>query len=102
MQNSALQIILQADKRVHIKDMHQALKLKYLSDRRKEHTLSQVYKCVHKLGPRNINDQVKLVSDQHTLNTRSAAQLKLSVSNVRLSMQKSMQIQRAMLMESRG
>ena len=85
IQNSALHIVLQADKRTHIKDMHQELCLIFLSDRRKMHTLNQVYKCVYQLAPQNVASLVSLVSEHHSVNTRASTSLKLHVPDICLN-----------------
>ena len=75
VQNCALRIILKCDRRSHIKDMHQTLKLHYLSDRRHMLTLNQVYKCVNGLAPLNLCSQITLHRDVQIRQTRASAGL---------------------------
>ena len=76
LQNSALHIVLKRGRRSYVADLHKDTNMHYLSDRRHFHTLNQVFKCLNDLAPKNISNQLKLVKEQHSRNTRQAANMK--------------------------
>ena len=79
MQNTACRIILQAERFTPRLDMHQALGLEFLSDRRSQHVSVQAYKCVHDLAPSNLNDLFENTRQSHGAITRSQANNALRV-----------------------
>ena len=51
IQNTALQIALQADKRSHVKLLHEKLNILMLHDRCELHVDAQIFKCLNSLAP---------------------------------------------------
>ena len=88
VQNCALRIILQADKRTHIAEMHQALDLMYTADRRHMHTLLQTNKCLNELVPAKVCSQLMKIETVHNRQTRSATQQELYIPFRRLDLTK--------------
>ena len=77
LQNCALRIILQADKRAHVVTMHQELEMMYTSDRRHLHTILQTVKWVNNLAPAHICLQLTRVEDVHNRHTGAVTQQQL-------------------------
>ena len=75
VQNCALRIILKCDRRTHIRDMHQNLKLHYLADWGHMLTLNQMYNCVNGLVPISLCNQITLFIDVQTWVTRATNSL---------------------------
>ena len=88
VQNCALRIILQADRRTHVADMHRNLGMMYTSDRRHLHTMLQTYKCVNKLAPTKVCSQLRLVEERHDRRTRATTQQQLDIPFRKLALSK--------------
>ena len=84
LQNTACRSILRADIRTPIWEMHDELNIHMLHQRRCQHIVTMIYKFVHGLGPTNCNDKIMLVSELHSVATRSADSLMLNVPHTRL------------------
>ena len=88
IQNCALRIILQKDRRTHVADMHREAKLHYLSDRRHQHTMNQTYKCVYGMAPSKLCEQLVPVQNAHVMTSRAKSNSVLMVPYCRLEMTK--------------
>ena len=88
MQNGACRIILMKGKRTSTDDMHKALNLFRLADRRHLRTMEYMYRVTHDLIPNKTRSLFKLVSETHERQTRSASGLELVVPNRRLETSK--------------
>ena len=87
LQNCALKIVLQAPKRTPTSEIHKELNMNYVADRRHQHTLTQVYKCLHGLAPRKICQQITKLTDMRdhgARQTRSVTSDKLFIPNYKL------------------
>ncbi len=88
IQNCALRIVLQKDRKTHVADMHRELKLCYLADRRHQHTMNQTYKCVHGIAPKKLCDQIQTVQNEHGMASRAKSNSALAIPNCRLEVTK--------------
>ena len=84
IQNCALRIVLQKDRKTHVADMHREANLIYLSDRGHQHTMVQTYKCIHGLAPQRVSQQLEVVTNGHAMSTRSKCNLELAIPRCRL------------------
>ncbi len=87
LQNCALKITLQKPKRTPTNEIHKELNMTYVADRRHQHTLTQVYKCLHGLAPDKICRQITRLTDLRDTNarqTRAIVRDQLYVPNLKL------------------
>ena len=64
LQNKACRIVLKQNRFSHAADLHNELKLPYLSQRRELHTLVIMYKIVNNTAPPYLTKMVKPVEDR--------------------------------------
>ena len=100
LQNCALRIIEQVDKSIPAVNLHQDMKLPFLSDRRHMHSCNEIYKCIHNLAPKTSCNNILLVSDRHNRETRVAHNLELSLPDLTLDVsRKDFFLSRSLLLE---
>ncbi len=85
VQNTALRIVLQADRRSNVKEMHKLLHILMLKDRRDIHISTQMYKCLNSLSPDYLCILFEYLSLHHGINTRAVANRELNVPRSRTS-----------------
>ena len=84
IQNSCCRIILRADARTHVADMHLELKLTTLSERRLFHVACQMYKIMNGLIKTPYFDtKIRPMNEQHALVTRSSTRNDILIPRVR-------------------
>ncbi len=83
IQNSACRIVLFADKRTHIVDLHRELNLLELHMRRKFHLDTLVFKCMHNLAPRYLCNLLESLNQITDVQTRALTQGNLKVPRTR-------------------
>ena len=88
LQNGALRIVQYADKCTRTKQLHDASKIMYLTDRRKIHTCNEMFKIVNKLAPDCIENKFALIRDISAVNTRAAQNNNLVIPHVSLESSK--------------
>ena len=74
-------------KRTPTNEIHKELNLNYISDRRHEHTLTQVYKCIHGLAPDKVSKKNVSKTPEnttHEMQMRSVTRDELFVPNLKL------------------
>ena len=64
LQNAACRLILRAEPRTPIREMHDKLELDYLIDRRGQHTSTMVYKGINKISTPYLNELFTLESNR--------------------------------------
>ena len=84
LQNSALRIILRANRRTGVSMMHKELGMHTLENRRHKHTCHEAYKCFSGMSPAAVVNMFQRVAETHEVNTRSAVTDQIVIPNVRL------------------
>ena len=88
LQNSALRIVLNRNKREHIVDMHSELNLLQLGTRRKHHVCQQVFKGLNNLAPSYITNNLNYVSSEHNMCSRAEVDQNFRIVKCRLELSK--------------
>ncbi len=83
IQNSACRIILFADRRTHVKEMHEELKLLYMDERAMYNFCVILFKCLNNMAPEYLKDLLTSRADAHNINTRAANEGELHVPRAR-------------------
>ena len=73
LQNMAMRVILGAPFRTHVKDMLDTLGFLNVRDRITYSTGCMMYKIINRMTPNYLSDQFKLVSESHSISTRSSS-----------------------------
>ena len=84
LQNSALRIILRADRRTSVKQMHTELSVDFLENRRHKHTCHEAYKCYSGLSPPSLCNMFRRVGDVNDRQTRLADSDNVVIPHIRL------------------
>ena len=88
LQNCSLRQILKCDKLSSTIHMHNECEIEMLDKRRDRHVSQEMYRAIHGMAPRNIQNMFKHVQDTHNVNTRSKNNEQLYIPRCRLEVSK--------------
>ena len=88
LQNACLKHILRLPRLNSTTYIHETLDIQYLSDRRKQHTATQMFRIDNGMAPQYLLDQFTDRSEVSTITTRISAKGNYQIPKVRLEMSK--------------